>query len=277
MTIDESMIKKCYEITTDEYQKIFDKGLSLNSNMITRSYPPIDTSRWYNNIKWNDVCNIKYRRSGNKITMMFNNILGKMKMINYTDNTEITKLQTKLIFSILVAGKSAKFAENKLNRLFYDIDKTPFEYINELIKYNVLEEKLKFIKSGAYKKLMTCLPEVIKLDVKNCDINELEAIKGIGPKTSRFFLMWGRGEDGYAVLDTHVLKWLRNLGYTVTKTTPHRYKYKEIENYFLEEAKKRNISPKELDSHIWDYFNTSGIGKKNMEEHATIIGEPFNE
>lgn len=275
-------------VVNDSMLRSYGYGNGRNNNIVSNdedvifttfswSYPPIDTSRWYNNINWKDVCNIGYKRSGNKITMIFNNLLGKMGMINYTDNSKITKLQTKLIFSIIVAGKSAKFAEGVVNKLFNNIgDKTPFEFIDELIEFNLLEEKLKEIKSGNYKKLMTCLPLVTQLDVEECTIHDLESIKGIGPKTSRFFLMWGRGENGYAVLDTHVLKWLRNLGYAVTKTTPHRYKYTEIENYFLEEAKKRNISPKALDAHIWDYYNTSGYGKENMEEHAAIIGQPIN-
>ena len=98
---------------------------------------------------------------------------------------------------------------------------------------------------------------------------ELEEIHGIGPKTSRFFIMWTRPGANYAALDTHILKWLALRGHKVPKSTPSGKKYKEIEKIFLREAAELGMSPQELDTIIWKSF--SGYNNWSPEKKYSDI------
>jgi thermostable 8-oxoguanine DNA glycosylase len=90
------------------------------------------------------------------------------------------------------------------------------------------------------------------LDLRACQPSELEAIYGIGKKTSRFFIMYTRPTASEAaVLDTHVLKWLHLQGHDVPSATPKGKRYNEIEGIFLEEARQRGLTALELDRQIW--------------------------
>jgi thermostable 8-oxoguanine DNA glycosylase len=83
-------------------------------------------------------------------------------------------------------------------------------------------------------------------------ILEGRKIHGIGPKTSRFFILWTRPHERYAALDVHILRWLRGLGHNAPRSTPNGRKYGELEKIFLSEADKRGLSPGELDAQVWE-------------------------
>ena len=85
-------------------------------------------------------------------------------------------------------------------------------------------------------------------------MEDLEAIPGIGPKTSRFFLLHTRPNQEIAVLDTWILKYLKNAGYNAPKATPSGKKYLELEKNFLFEARKNNMKPADFDIYIWRNF-----------------------
>lgn len=180
--------------------------------------------------------------------------------LDYNNMTE-RDLQLRLIFSVVVAGKNAKFAHNVCDKLFGNFKMLPFDVIHHWIKRDVLMYKLKEAKSGNYGKLYKCLPLLIKLNPKTCTLDELEAIPGIGPKTSRFYHLWIGKETKCAALDTHVLKFLRDLGYKSTKTTPSGKKYKELEQAFLNECKKRGLSPNQLDADVWSAYSSKDQSK----------------
>jgi len=167
------------------------------------------------------------------------------------------ELQYRLIYSIVVAGKSAKFAENVLVKLFGAYPEEPFVLIKRWIEIDALETNLRQARTGNYNKLIRALSELVKtpIDLRTCEPEDLERIHGIGPKSSRFFIMWTRPNVNYAALDTHVLKWLKLRGHNVPKSTPSGKKYKEIEKIFLLEAEKMGVSPQELDAAIWKAFS----------------------
>lgn len=169
------------------------------------------------------------------------------------------ELQWKLIYSILVAGKSAKFVDGKMQILFSETD-MPFEIIKMYICVNQLEWLLRDCKTGNYTKLLKCLPEIVKLDPATCTLEDLEKIHGIGPKTSRFFMLWTRPGFRAAALDTHVLKWFRDNGFkNVPKTTPSSRKiYEQWEELFLYIADKMRMTPRELDEKIWSEYSRRG-------------------
>lgn len=176
----------------------------------------------------------------------------------------INELEWRLLYSVIVAGKSATFAENVMSRLYDNgCGDSPFDVIRELIQDNALEEKLKTIRSGNYKKISKCFRELTNahmINLRRCTPQQLEAIHGIGPKTSRFFIMWTRPEteSRFAALDTHVLKWINYLGYAAPKSTPSGQKYADLELIFLSECDKRGMTARAVDSMIWDFCSTKG-------------------
>ncbi|KKN78083.1 hypothetical protein LCGC14_0353100 [marine sediment metagenome] len=173
-----------------------------------------------------------------------------------TNELSLWELQARLIYAVLVAGKSANFAEMKVLALVGNrIDEMPFDIVNAHIQCDDLDDWLRSERTGSYGRLMKCFPDLIKLDPRTCTIQELEAVHGIGPKTARFFILWTRPDAMCAALDTHVLKWLRSLGYDAPKSTPQAgARYEELEQAFLREAKQRGKTPRELDYEIWERY-----------------------
>lgn len=195
-----------------------------------------------------------------------------IKEAYYTKNTTLEnldekQLQFKLIFSVVVAGKSAKFAKNVLDKLFGKTKQLPFNAVRQWIKDGSLRRRLKSARSGNYNKLVQCLPKLIELDPRTATLDELETVKGIGPKTSRFYHLWIGKNTRCAALDTHVLKFLRELGYKAPKTTPTGKKYKELEEAFLTICEKRGISPNQLDADVWLAYSS-----KDEQKIQDLIG-----
>lgn len=184
------------------------------------------------------------------------------------------ELQYRIIYSIIVAGKNAKFAEQAAKKLFPDSSETPFDVIRRWVAFftiswnreivDFFEDKdmvlyqLKKAKTGNYNKINKCLRELVysNIDLRTCSAEDLEKIHGIGPKTARFFILWTRPDAKCAALDVHILRWLGTKGYKVPKATPNGKKYKELEQAFLDEAEKIGMTPAELDKWVW----TEGSG-----------------
>lgn len=173
---------------------------------------------------------------------------------------DIAELEARLLYSVVVAGKNAEFANSVLKRwLFehtlYKQGETPFEAIRRIDAAKTLEWTFHDVRSGNYGKITAAARGMANagLNLRNCTPQDLEKIKGIGPKTSRFFIIWTRPGAKYAALDVHILRWLGKQGYNAPKNTPQSSKrYAELEKAFLEEAENRGKTPRELDSEIWD-------------------------
>jgi thermostable 8-oxoguanine DNA glycosylase len=167
------------------------------------------------------------------------------------ENLNERDLQARLIFSVIVAGKNAKFANNVIDKLFGKTKQLPFNAVRQWIKEGSLRRRLKSARSGNYNKLVNCLPKLVELDPRTATLDELETVKGIGPKTSRFYHLWIGKNTRCAALDVHILKFLRALGYDAPKNTPTGKKYKELEEAFLTICEQRGISPNQLDADVW--------------------------
>jgi thermostable 8-oxoguanine DNA glycosylase len=93
------------------------------------------------------------------------------------------------------------------------------------------------------------------IDLKTCTVDDLESIPGIGPKTARCFLIHSRPNQQLGALDTHILRYMREQGYDVPKSTPSSKKYKEVEKKWLklanEISKKTGKTLAEVDLDIW--------------------------
>lgn len=189
-----------------------------------------------------------------------------LELMKFSDR----ELQFRLFYSIIVAGKNAKFAENVTKKLFSDEEKTPFEVVKEWVVKGELDQKLREARSGNYVKTAKAFEDLVNsnIDLRTCQPVDLESIHGIGPKTARFFIIWTRPDANCAALDVHVLRWLRNQGHAVPKSTPPAGRtYDRIEQIFLSEAQKLGVTPRQLDEAIW--VQGSGFGKWNPDDFVS--------
>lgn len=178
--------------------------------------------------------------------------------ITQYDRTD-AELEEFLLFCCAVAGKTARQIASALDRFLSEADGPPFSHVRYLALTGQLEARIASSKLGQHYKLTRCFRELVSagLDLRECTAQDLESIYGIGPKTSRFFILHSRQNQRIAVLDTHILKWLRRLGHETPTATPTGRKYAQIERVFLEEADKRNMNPADLDLSIWRQYSRS--------------------
>ena len=189
------------------------------------------------------------------------------KKINPKKITDFNRTKADLelfaIFAVCVAGKKAQQTADKVNDHFRDTETptkrlTPFETIKSLVKIRVFGAYLQMAKVGQYKRIYRALRDLAEsgIDLKTCTVEDLEAIHGIGPKTSRFIVMHSRPNQRLATLDTHILRWMRDQGIETPKATPQSKKlYKELEQKFLTLCDKRAILPSQLDLKIWKQYS----------------------
>lgn len=183
-----------------------------------------------------------------------------------------------ILFTVIVAGKNANFASKALQKFLLIEDGTsPFDKILKMISKNKLLDSLKESKTGNYHKLYNCFKQLVESDFSKdlsiVNVEQLESIKGIGPKTARYFLLHTVKYSKLAVLDTHILKWLNLLQYNVPNVTPQsRNKYLSIEKIFLKEAENRNKSAYELDLEIWTLYSKSDVPIFHKDELSLIRG-----
>jgi len=160
------------------------------------------------------------------------------------------ELEWHLVYSIVVAGKSATFANGVISRL-REVVPPGTHPIRHLAAHPDL---LREARSGRYAVIERALRGFVEdpPDLRRCGPERLERIPGIGPKTARFFVLWTRPEARHAVLDRHVLRWLRKLGHEAPENTPATPGvYRRLEEAFLAEARRRGLTPRELDWSIW--------------------------
>jgi len=171
------------------------------------------------------------------------------------------ELEEFLLLCAFVAGKSSKQQYHKLE-LFLDLLDLSNGIFEALSKLSITEikEKLIQVKTGQYGRLSSCLFVLSRknLNLSTCSCEDLEAIPGIGMKTSRFFITYSRPKSMCAILDTHILSYLRFYYPDAPKATPSNKKqYLKWENLFLAQCFLRGMEPNELDIEIWKTYQKS--------------------
>lgn len=167
------------------------------------------------------------------------------------------QLEEFLLFAIAVAGHNADSTAKALAKfLALGDDVGPFQKIRNM-RPAQLRHNLKKSRIGMYAKLFVAFVTVAtrNFNLRTVTPGELEEVHGIGPKTSRFFVLHSQEDARFAVLDTHILKWLNLLGYLVPKATPVGRRYAELETIFLKEADRLGANPAELDLAIWNSYH----------------------
>jgi len=179
------------------------------------------------------------------------------KITNYNRTEE--ELEEFLLFTIMVAGKSAIQTAKKLNEFLYFADnkKSPLDTIIDRDNRSCLLYAMRMCKLGQYDRLEKAFKGIIQFKnrLKSVTIDELESVAGIGSKTSRFFILHSRPNQQIAVLDTHILKYMASKGYRVPKSTPPKNKYSAIEEQFIQLAKDNNMSVADFDLQVWRSYS----------------------
>lgn len=169
----------------------------------------------------------------------------------------LAELQYMFLLALMVAGKNAKVVRASLDRLLRPTKRTgelPFDYLKRTQDEGLLDSYLHACRTGQYTKITKCLNTLFAepLDLRTCSVDDLEDLPGIGPKSSRFFLMYTRPGYRCAVLDVHILRFMREHGIDAPEHTPqNRSTYKKLEREYLRLAERLGVDPTELDDAVW--------------------------
>lgn len=201
------------------------------------------------------------------------------------DPTKITKynmtypqLEEFILFWVCAAGKNGKLAARCIDNLLKtwrpkvkEIIKSPwpFDIIRYINYHGDLAEEMRKHGIGCYNNKAKTFLQLIwsNLNLKTCTVEDLEKIDGIGPKTARCFMIHSRPFQKLAALDTHVLKFMNDMGYEVPKTTPTGRRYREIEKQFIYLAGVCGKTTAEFDLMIWNAYS----GNKGTPEDVLGI------
>ena len=188
-------------------------------------------------------------------------------MINPAEVTNYNRTQYELeefiLFCINVAGKKSAIEAPKLEVFIErakDITKesAPFNCIRKLIKLGRLNEIMHWAKLSPYAQRYNSYVAVSKIkDLQSVSLNRLLEVPGIGLKTARFFLSHSREDFDEPMLDTHILRYLRDQGYVdAPKSTPsNENTYLYFANIFKNIARQLGKSVTDLDLEIWKQYS----------------------
>jgi len=169
-------------------------------------------------------------------------------------NQSVPELEKTILFWICAAGKTAKLAARVVEEFLEHLPKadSPFLQIKDF-SHEEIAVRLKWAGMGCSRAKAKTFLDISNsgIDLQTCSVVELEAIYGIGPKTSRAFILHSRKNQHFAVLDTHILKYINSLGISAPKNTPTGKRYLELERVFLSHIANSNLSPAEMDLEIW--------------------------
>lgn len=164
------------------------------------------------------------------------------------------ELELRILFWVCAAGKNGNTAARCLEKLldkWQDLGETPFSIVGKIPN---LSQEMKVAGIGCYNNKSVTFLQLSQsgLNLQFCSVEDLEGIKGIGPKTARCFLIHSRPNQRLAGLDTHILKYLREHGIEAPVSTPPTgKKYRELEKHFLALADKAGKSVADFDLEIW--------------------------
>ncbi len=188
-------------------------------------------------------------------------------MINPAEVTNYNRTQYELeefiLFCINVAGKKSAIEAPKLEVFIErakDITKesTPFNCIRKLIKLGRLNEIMHWAKLSPYAQRYNSYVSAVKIkDLQVVTLNRLLKVPGIGLKTARFFLSHSREDFDEPMLDTHILRFLRDQGYSdAPKSTPsNENTYHYFANIFKNIARQLGKTVTNLDLEVWKQYS----------------------
>lgn len=167
----------------------------------------------------------------------------------------------EFLFALSVAGKSSYVQARKVHDLIHvalawtgPADTLPLDRVRVALREGRLREAMESVRLGQYSRIERALREIIQrgLELRTCSEEELASIHGCNFKTAKFFLVYSRPGVRAAVLDTHVLRFLRELGVDAPRVSPqNRRLYETLERAVQVLADFMEISCAELDEALW--------------------------
>jgi hypothetical protein len=197
-------------------------------------------------------------------------------MINPAQVTDYNRTQSELqeflLFCINVSGKKSAVEAPKLEVFLERVrgitgHSKPFDGMTKLYftrpdRHNRDDNRLLEIMHWAaispYKQRYNSYCDVLKLgDLRTVSLTRLLQVRGIGLKTARFFLSHSREDFDEPMLDTHILRFLRDQGYKdAPKSTPQNVGiYNYYANVFKMFARTLGKSVTDLDLEIWKQYS----------------------
>ena len=183
------------------------------------------------------------------------------QVTNY--NRTRSELEEFVLFTAVVSGKRSSVQAPKLHNFLSRArqvtasgpDLSPLQLCHELDDEGLLA-CLTEVRMGQYTRLVRTIRRIATavcqdgLDLKTAQLETLSAYLGL--KTVRMFLLHTRPNAGVAVLDTHILSWLRAQGVAAPRATPSSARrYRVLEQRFLRFAAEQGVDPAELDLQVW--------------------------
>lgn len=199
---------------------------------------------------------------------MSNTTIAPTAITNF--NRTQDELETFWIFSILVAGKDSDITSRKVGQLLSRRGTlTPFQYLRE--NENVIHNLLVANKVGQYGRIERALRESLNLDLRTASLADLMNVFGVGLKTASFFLMHTRSDFDGAVLDVHILRWLRDNGcqdapIQTPSSNPKLYMRLSKLWSLLSAAAFPTLTPAERDLLIWVKYSERLVETQEVQE-----------
>lgn len=187
------------------------------------------------------------------------------RITNY-DRTD-HELEEFWLFCLAVAGKKATMMAQKVDDFLkpaIERGETPLEYVAHLIRVsNLLDAELRHVKMGKYALLTDGYAESARRGnawLRTASAEDIRTdITGAGYKTSRFFTLHSRRNEAVAVIDTHMLKYLKHMGApNVPDGIPNGPDYLRLEKLLLAEAARKKLSMADFDLKIWSHYASKG-------------------
>lgn len=176
--------------------------------------------------------------------------------VKITDfNRSDRELSLFWLFCIMVAGKNADQTAAKVAKLAASVPQD-VDLFRWLATEPDLHNLLVAHRVGQYGRIKLAIEQSASLDLRTASVYDLQQVHGIGPKTARFFLLHSRPGVEVAVLDTHILRWMRERFDMpeVPKSTPQVYgRYLTLEAVALNlmRATFPGLTIAEADLMIW--------------------------
>lgn len=194
-------------------------------------------------------------------------MINPKKVTDYNRNE--WQLQEFLLYCICVAGKKSEIESPKVRKFCMDgrmgFGLKPFKLIQKLMRISSVEEDglmqhLKKYKIAPYQQRYNSFKDVATLLNKNLNevtLDELMQIRGLGTKSSRFFLTHSREDFNEAVIDTHILSFLKDQGHEdIPNVTPQSEKvYERLATLFKSYANFEGMSVADYDLKIWTQYS----------------------
>lgn len=179
------------------------------------------------------------------------------------DRTE-HELEEYLLFCIAVANKTASVIAPKIAQFLEAATpgEGPFDCVLRLESEGRLRWELERARTGKYTTLVPTYPDAARRfrgRLSHVGIDELMTLKGVAEKTARYFVLHSREHAGeIAVLDTHVMKYLRHLGHAVPDRLPKGEEYLRLERLMLSAAAEVGMSMPAFDLAVWSHYASKG-------------------